>query len=364
MQLTRGVITAILGMAASPAMAISFYIAPDVATDLGPTTYLPWNVVRKDNPGVYSLSLTLPLGTPVDGLHRMDSGDWLISVDAPTDLGFTTFDPRDVIRTNGLAFGNFFCGAAVGIPDGSDVDALFLRGGDAGALVISFDVPTTFGGITYDPSDLLGFNRIGPLCSDWAFAGLHLDSSTTVPPVPITSNLTGADFRAGVTVLSFDVPTTLGPATYMPGDLVSWNGVAFALFHSGSVNGWPVASIVNDFSLLADPGTVVPTVTVAPGPGFPLDLTISWTGSCSAGAENYGIYEGTIGTWYSHASIDCNDAGVPLTEVVPAAAGDHYYLVVPFNTNDEGSYGKNSAGFERPVGVGACRTPQTISPCP
>src|SRR5438093_915645 len=124
----------LLGAVGPPVLAISFYIAPDVPTDLGGVTYLPWQVVRKDNPGPYSLSLTLPLGTPIDGLHRMDSGDWLISLNAPFDLGGITYDPRDVIRTNGVVFSNIFCGDAFGVPLGSNVDAGYLKGGDKGDM--------------------------------------------------------------------------------------------------------------------------------------------------------------------------------------------------------------------------------------
>src|SRR5881296_1363186 len=102
-------------------------------------------------------------------------------------------------------------------------------------MILSFDIPTTIGAVTYDPADLVQFQRTGPLCSNWMIVGLAFDASAAAPPVPITTNVTGADERGALTVLSFDVPTTLGAATFMPGDLVSWNGAAFALFHSASV---------------------------------------------------------------------------------------------------------------------------------
>ena len=128
--------------------------------------------------------------------------------------------------------------------------------------------------------------------------------------------------------------------------------------------GWPVSSIVNDFAFLADPGVVKATLMVDPGPFFPADITLSWAASCSVGAEDYGIYEGNIGTWYDHTAFDCNDAAPFLTETIAPSAGNRYYLVVPFNPNDEGSYGTDSSGAEKPVGVAQCMTSQVIIPCP
>ena len=46
-----------------PAQAVSFYFSPDAPADLGAATRLPWNIVRKDNPGIYAPALSLPFGT-------------------------------------------------------------------------------------------------------------------------------------------------------------------------------------------------------------------------------------------------------------------------------------------------------------
>ena len=74
------------------------------------------------------------------------------------------------------------------------------------------------------------------------------------------------------------------------------------------------------------------------------DVIISWNASCSEGASDYGIYEGTIGLWFSHTMVDCADGGVTLTEQITPAAGSRYYLVVPHNTMTEGSYGQQQDG--------------------
>jgi hypothetical protein len=351
----------VAGLAGPPASAICLHVVPESPVTLGATTYLPWNIVRYSS-GVYSLALPLPAGTALDALHRMDNGDWLFSVEAPTTLGGTTYQPSDVIRIGGGGgFAPFFCGAASGVPLGVDVDAAYLFGGDGGRLRVSFDVPVTIGATTIDPADLAEYVSLGG-CT-WGFGAVVFNASATVPPVPISDNVTAADQRAMAEILGFDVPTTLGAATFLPGDLVSWNGAAFTLFEP--LAGWPVSSFVNALSFLPNPGAVQNTLMATKVAIDGSTINIAWGPSCSpGGAEDYGIYEGAIGTWYSHSSIDCNDALADLNEDVGTMSGNRYYLVVPFNCNDEGSYGTASSGAERPVGAPACVPSQVITSCP
>ena len=56
------------------------------------------------------------------------------------------------------------------------------------------------------------------------------------------------------------------------------------------------------------------------------------------------------------------DAPPFFQEDVTFAAGDRYYLVVP-HTADEGSYGLDSGGAERPVGSATCVAAQSLG-CP
>jgi hypothetical protein len=96
----------------------------------------------------------------------------------------------------------------------------------------------------------------------------------------------------------------------------------------------------------------------------PGDLILSWSPSCSDGAEDYGIYEGQIGDWDSHVAIDCSDLGADFTEQVTPSPGDRYYLVVPNNVDNDGSYGMGSNDVERPAGTPSCRSSQHLEPCP
>ncbi|UCF67936.1 MAG: hypothetical protein JSV80_01170 [Acidobacteriota bacterium] len=357
----RQIILVLLALTSSPVLAVSFYFSPDVPTDdpSGATAaiYLPWQIIRSD-PGTYNVAQVLPRNTFVDGLHLMNNGDWLFSVEVPSELppgGGVFYQPGDVVRFDGSNYTLFFNAALQGVPASSNVDALFLVGGDSGSLILSFDVPTTIGANTYEPADLVRF--AGGVFS------LFLDASATVPPIPTSSNVTGADRRGGLNVLTFDVPTTLGAATYLPGQLVVWDPGLPGFATVFADPGWPLSSRIDAFAFLANPGEVV-RLDVAKSMITAGDLTISWTASCSIGAEDYGIYEGTLGSYYSHTAIDCNDAGADLTEEVTPSGGDHYYLVVPLNPNDEGSYGRASSSTERPQGSSPCAATQELEPCP
>jgi hypothetical protein len=113
-------------------------------------------------------------------------------------------------------------------------------------------------------------------------------------------------------------------------------------------------------------GIPFPSVEGASAPPFHRrsDIVVSWAQSCADGAEDYGIYEGTIGTWYSHTMKDCSDAGGDRTEPITPGAGNRYYLVVARNALVEGSYGQATSGAERPVGAAVCAASQVVTACP
>jgi subtilisin-like proprotein convertase family protein len=117
-------------------------------------------------------------------------------------------------------------------------------------------------------------------------------------------------------------------------------------------------------SALATPGAVptgapdTPLTVTASGS----DITLDWGASCSSSGVDYAIYQGTIGTWYSHARKFCSTQGL-LTKTFPTDPDDLYFLVVPVSADVEGSYGKDSASIERPVGDLECK-PQLVGSCP
>lgn len=111
-----------------------------------------------------------------------------------------------------------------------------------------------------------------------------------------------------------------------------------------------------------DAGDVGDTLRVAYG-AAPGDLHLTWGPSCTRTDGDYGIYEGTLGSWYSHQAIHCSTGGATSATVTPRPT-NAYYLVAPHNAFYEGHYGKNSAGAMRPQGGGACEPQQAAPTCP
>lgn len=93
------------------------------------------------------------------------------------------------------------------------------------------------------------------------------------------------------------------------------------------------------------------------------DITLFWGASCAAGDDDYEIYEGTIGSYYSHTSRFCSTGGATTLTFTPQGASS-YYLVVPRNEIREGSYGQRTSGADRPQGDDACLQKKVASPCP
>ncbi len=375
-----------IALAANPV-----WVTPDVPTaeGLGGTNLLPWEIYRYDGVS-YTPVLSVPGNPDLNGIHKLDlPGDWLFSVEAPSDLGGflqpagTIAEPRDVIRYDSTANVYTICmsGAVAGIPPGSNVDAVYMDGGDQGDMIVSFDVPTDippFAGPTaFEPADLIRFGPLGPgICPGAGFALLaanpYFDASTAGPGVPPSSITDGGDGPASKVVLAFDVPTDIppfvGPAAFRPGQLVEWDGILLTYSVFENLIGWPISSIVDGVSCGGAPGRVTPTtLTVDKAAAPPGDIVINWPGSCASGAQDYGIYEGTIGTYYSHTLFTCTDTFPLFTEQITPSAGSRYYLVVPHNIcgSVEGSYGRCSpgkclAGNERNVGAAVCQPVQVI----
>ena len=92
-------------------------------------------------------------------------------------------------------------------------------------------------------------------------------------------------------------------------------------------------------------------------------LALRWEASCSPAVQDYAIYEGEIGNWYSHTGIDCSDDLADRTEEIIPLSGNRYYIVVPLGTMEEGSYGRTSSLVERPQGTLICAPVQALGGC-
>jgi len=91
-------------------------------------------------------------------------------------------------------------------------------------------------------------------------------------------------------------------------------------------------------------------------------IQLTWGTSCLANDTDYEIYEGTLAKPFTtHTSRFCSTAGAVSMTFAPSA-GSTYYLVVPRNGGSEGSYGTDSDGAERPIGLNAC-APRKFAGC-
>ncbi len=92
-------------------------------------------------------------------------------------------------------------------------------------------------------------------------------------------------------------------------------------------------------------------------------VMLDWAGSCSLGDNDYGVYEGTVGSWTDHTPLPglCTTGGLTDTTVA-IPAGDVYYLVVPNDGSNEGSYGGDDLTGERPASLTPCLT-QSLGNC-
>jgi hypothetical protein len=111
----------------------------------------------------------------------------------------------------------------------------------------------------------------------------------------------------------------------------------------------------------AEPGTV-PTLTVSRSASQPGSLDLAWGASCSASGPTYAVYEGAIGTWYSHEARLCSVAALFAT--LSPFGGNRYYLVAPVAGSFTGSLGSGPAGAERPDGSSSCAADRALAPCP
>jgi len=92
-------------------------------------------------------------------------------------------------------------------------------------------------------------------------------------------------------------------------------------------------------------------------------VALNWAGSCSVGDNDFGVYEGTIGNWTDHAPLPglCTTGGLTNT-ILGIPPADVYYLVVPNDGSNEGSYGADDITGERPVSPAPCLA-QSLGTC-
>jgi hypothetical protein len=134
-----------------PSLAGTRFLAVDVPTRLGTADYLSNQIVRGDGFG-YSVEVALPVGANLSALSLRPDGSWWLAFEDPITLDGHDFTTRDVARWDGLAVTSMLDGASAGIPQGTAIDAIAADA--TGALLLSFNSPTTIASMTYSRSDL------------------------------------------------------------------------------------------------------------------------------------------------------------------------------------------------------------------
>lgn len=290
-----------------------------------------------------------------------------------------TFVPRDIVLAECVSgpgcttdvpgsptwhYSQYKIGTSLGLPSSAVIDGL-AQDSD-GKLLMSFDAPVTvnqYGGgtLTVHPADVVKLASEEP-------ARYQLVMSADAEGMDEGTNVNGLDVTDDHYILMFDAPGTIGAYAFKTG----W---AYTRSRHGaeptgeyySDGGFPPGSIGTDFSLLPSPAIApsdrldgTPNVQMTKAGGS--NLTISWQGPqapCGLGITGYGIYEGTGTTFTNHIPATLSPSGQacnissPRT-IIPNAANLTWYLIVPMNSEYEGSYGLDSAGAERP---------QSLSPC-
>jgi len=96
----------------------------------------------------------------------------------------------------------------------------------------------------------------------------------------------------------------------------------------------------------------------------PGSLELSWGLPCNDAEvpnQDYAIYQGTMGDWTNMTSLTCSTEQ-SRSFLIETSGSNLYWLVVPQNSANEGSYGLSNWGERAPAAL-PCR-PQAMATCP
>ncbi len=96
------------------------------------------------------------------------------------------------------------------------------------------------------------------------------------------------------------------------------------------------------------------------------NLVFSWTavGSTCSGSD-YALYQGDLTQLptYTHDQITCTTGGATNYSMPIPAGTSLYYIVTALTSSEEGSYGRDSSGTERPTSSTACKATTNRTAC-
>jgi hypothetical protein len=278
--------------------------------------------------------------------HYQDSSN-LIDFPAPEEPGFPVAYPPYPYRTHGTSF--------VDVTQDGNLEIAVVTGGPA-VMPDTVREPNRLFKLALSPQP--GFFKVRPRGDGVSVGRDAVDTRLALTVrkgagAPWTLHrvlLGGSAFSAQK---GFEIHFYTGDADLVESLEITWPDGAREMLSQG-------LSIGDSMTVErgAGAGSIPPTLTVAEDPG---GLALAWGGSCSAGATDYAIYQGNLGDFASHAPVMCTTGGAT-SAVIPMAAGDHYFLVVPRNGTKEGSYGRDGASLER-IPSGAACAAQQVGTC-
>jgi hypothetical protein len=255
--------------------------------------------------------------TVVEGIsgNPLMGGIFAFSVDTPVTVGVKTIRPSDIVLKRGIVGSDFdivLSGASLGLAESENIDALARAG--SGQWIISFDTPVEVGPWTIQPADLV---LASPAGLSPYLTGMLLGLGPGI-------NVTGFEQNPGPPnaglFFTFDTPVGVGMNVILPGQIAKYADGIFSPVFSDPL--FPRESALTDFALPPSPGEVpdgssVPGVplTVQTAPGG--DIQLSWGAACIPSGTDYAVYEGTIGSWYDHASRLCTTGGATNAVLAP-----------------------------------------------
>ena len=223
---------------------------------------------------------------------------------------------------------------------------------DGGVLEISTDGGANWTDIGASASP--GYNGTLSTCCSNPLGGrlAYVKSNAGYPAFDTVAVSLGTAYQGSVVKIRFRVATdqATGGAGWEIDDL------AFT-----GIDNTPFPVVVPDRGVCLHPGDVVLSVNKNGANGNRVDL--SWTASCGNDVGAYAVYDGSLGSYYNEAPINCGVAGLTLFGQA-TGAGSRYFLVAPVSalSAEEGSHGLSSSG-QRPPSASACNPAQDTASC-
>ncbi len=351
-RLVLGLAVVALFCGARPILAQGYSFVVDVPATLGGTDFTSIDSIRTDGAGTYTLEQSLPVlgqGAKIDAMEWMDDATLLFSSDIPFTFGASQFNPQDVVQydPSTSTYSLFWSANSAGLSSLANIDAVAWD--KAGYLLVSFDTPVTVNSLTYHPTDVARVLTTTTLSR--VFDGI-------AHGLPERARMSSLEFDGTNTYrFTIDIPLNNGGYDYPTGTILEaqGGGATYSLWHQDP--NFPVRGAMTALSFQGAPGNV-PDGSVVPGTPLVIsksagDITLSWGSSCAGAADDYEVYEGTLGNFASHASRLCTTGGVTAVSITPSS-GARYYLVVPRNNDFEGGYGYDSSGTARPPAASPC----------